>query len=360
MEAIKRLFRGWSWEHWYNLAREDLDAAIGGVRHTAKVLAGIAVAIWLVSGTHVIRQNEVGLKSVCGHLLRGTETPGLRFRLPWPLGAVRRVPLQTQQRVTVGVPAFPTDVAGDDKLALLKGFSDNKKPVLGDGLVLLSADHNVLLVQAVVQYIIVDPKRYVYGSENAELAVKRAATNSLLACAAVTSVDDLLTTARVEVQKQTQELTQQQVDAMDLGLRVVGVELQQVSPPEPVAEFFRGVNGAREERNTTVNQANQYAGEKVPEAQGEADRLVKEAEAFRESRLAAAHGEASQFNALASEFKSNGVTTAERLRDETVEATMAKAKKVQVAGGVDVRITAPNPADAASGAGTSSATPEKK
>ena len=72
-------------------------------------------------------------------------------------------------------------------------------------------------------------------------------------------------------------------------------------------------------------------------------RLTKAAQAYRETRLADANGQAARFGPLSAEFERNGAITAERLRAETIEQIMARAKKVQVAGGADLRLTAPTP-----------------
>ncbi|NUP99584.1 MAG: FtsH protease activity modulator HflK [Armatimonadetes bacterium] len=375
---MKQLFRGWSWEHWYNLAREDIDAAFASVRRAALIAMWAGIGLWVLSGFHAIRQDEVGVETICGRVLRSVEQPGLRYRLPWPMGSVRRVAMQRQQRVTVGIPkggltaaarrgettqaALDTTVADqfdpdadtagsklDDmiKEGQQKNLKEGARVLLGDGLPLVTSDHNVIQVQAVVQYIIKDPKLYIYGSEGAELMLSRAATAALLDQAATTSVDDLLTTARTEVQSNVRQAMNGSLRPYGLGVEVAGIELQKVFPPEAVAASFRSVNTAREEMNTIVNEAVQYQQTVVPQAQGEADKMVAEAQAYRSTREAEARGEASRFNGVLREFASTGPLTGERIRLETMERTLQKANKVQVGGSarspLNITITPPPP-----------------
>ena len=100
---MKRLFRGWSWEHWYNLAREDIEAAFDSVRQAVRIAVYCGLGLWVLSGFHIVRSDEVGVVTICGSVTRGVENPGLRYRLPWPVGAVRKVAVQRQQRVTIGL-----------------------------------------------------------------------------------------------------------------------------------------------------------------------------------------------------------------------------------------------------------------
>ncbi|MBI2299324.1 MAG: protease modulator HflK [Armatimonadetes bacterium] len=346
---MKRLFRGWSWEHWYNLAREDIEAAFDSVRRAAVYAAVVAVGLWLFSGVHVIRQNEVGLPILCGRLLSRTEGPGLHIRFPWPIEAVRRVPMQTQQRVTVGLAkggltanermglfekrAIDTNVGRQfDKTdetqksvleetikAGQEGTTGEKaKDPLGTGLPLLTADHNLVMVTAVVQYIINKPDEFVYGSEDTPLLILRTATNALLQEAARTGVDDLLTVARTAVQGEVKSASQAGLTARRVGVEIVGVELQRLNAPETVKAAFDGVQSALQERTTRVTEAQQYLGQTIPLAESDAGKIVKD---------------------VLSQFRQNPGVTGERLRLETLEKCFAAANKVQVGG------TAQNPVD---------------
>lgn len=374
---MKRLFQGWSWEHWYNLAREDIEDAFASVKRVATIAVYCGLGLWVFSGFHIVRQNEVGLTTHFGKLSRGYEDPGLRYRLPWPVGSVYKVPVQTQQRVAVGIVGG--EITANERLNIFqkraldtnvgrefdntdtterseleevidagqkKATGEGKRTLLGSGLSLLTADHNVIQVQAYVQYIIKDPKQFIYGGEDAPLMITRAATDSLLEASARTKVDDLLTTARAEVQNEVAKSVQAEV-GKQCGIEVAGVQLQRLVPPDAVAQAFRNVNSAREERNTVVNEAQQYLGQTVPQAQGQADQIISEAEGNREKRVAEAKGESSRFWGVLREFRANPDVTGERLRIEAIERALAQAEKVQLGGTlqspVDMNLWTPAP-----------------
>lgn len=371
---MKRLFRGWSWEHWYNLAREDIEEAFASVRRAARYALYAGLALWVFSGLHTVGPNEVGLESFCGRLLRNYEKPGLRYRFPWPVGSVRRVPMQTQQAVQVGFEGTrlseaerlgqaAEDVLADTVAEEVTGVGEeqdsqlreairtggekmgyNMREEAGTGLPLLSGDHNLIRVFAVVQYVIRDPVRYIYATEGAELVLRRAASSALLDAVGSSSVDDVLTSERSTVQEAVRVAVQQVANLHRLGVDVASVQLQKVDAPSPVKPAFDAVSTAREERETRKNEAEQYRATEVPRSTAAAQRLVNGAEAFSAERVATARGDASRFDGVMREYRQTGRLTAERLRLETLEQVLSRANKVYVGGGnAPVNITIMDP-----------------
>lgn len=360
---MKRLFRGWSWEHWYNLAREDIEEAFASVKRAARYVLYVGVGLWIFSGFHTIGPNEVGLETFCGRMLRNYEKPGLRYRFPWPAGAVRRVPMQTQQAVRVGfegtrlseaerIGKVEEDVLANTVAEEITGVGEEEDSALresiraggekmgynmreetGSGLPLLSGDHNLIRVFAVVQYVIRDPVRYIYASEGADLLLKRAAGAALLEAVGAASVDDVLTSERIRVQEAVKRAVQEVATAHRIGVDVASVTLQKVDAPAPVKPAFDAVSTAREERETRINEARQYTATEVPRSQAAASRMINEAEAFKADRVANARGEAERFGGVLREWRQGGRLTGERLRYETLEEVMSKAEKVYIGGG---------------------------
>ena len=375
---MKRLFRGWSWEYWYNLAREDIDEAFDAVRRAARLALYAGIAVWVFSGLHIVKQDEVGMSYVCGRMSTGVEKPGLRYRLPWPMGAVVKVPVERQQRVTVGIPEGGRTAAmrrGDIKIGALDTtvadqFDENvdtqgsdldtsiregaKSQMgqdmsigLGNGLAVLTADHNVLLIQAVVQYYIRDPRAFLTRTEDAALILKRSTIGALVEASAGMTVDEVLTEQRLQLQSTVKERVNRETKPLGLGIEVAGVELQSLTAPDPVAAAFRAVNTAREEMATIVNEATSYQKTVVPDAEGEASSIVSDAESYQTTRIAETKGEAERFGGVLREQQQSGSLTGERLRLETIEKVLAKANKVQVGGstqsGLDVNVIPPAP-----------------
>ena len=77
----------------------------------------------------------------------------------------------------------------------------------------------------------------------------------------------------------------------DLRLPVVAAHLQEVTPPREVADAFRDVASAREDKSRTVNEAEGYHNDLIPKAKGEAAKMLNAA-GFENTALMASCGAA--------------------------------------------------------------------
>ncbi len=143
-------------------------------------------------------------------------------------------------------------------------------------------------------------------------------------------VEDLLTVAKSQIQKRIARKAQNMLDEYGSGLDIVNVNLQEVNPPKEVAEAFRDVASAREEREEKINKAQGYRNTVIPEARGKAHKLISDAEGYREEIINQANGEADKFSSMLNEYRRAKDVTAYRLYLETIEKVLAKTKKFVV------------------------------
>ncbi|MGH7899817.1 MAG: protease modulator HflK, partial [Candidatus Binatia bacterium] len=114
------------------------------------------------------------------------------------------------------------------------------------------------------------------------------------------------------------------------GVKLVTVELQDVTPPDPVKPAFNEVNESRQDRERTINQAQEQANREIPKARGEAERMVTEAEGYAVERVNRARGEAERFNSILAEYKAVPEVTRRRLYLEAMTEILPKVKEVYV------------------------------
>jgi membrane protease subunit HflK len=110
----------------------------------------------------------------------------------------------------------------------------------------------------------------------------------------------------------------------------VHVNLQEVNPPKEVAQAFRDVSSAKEEREERINKAQGYWNAVIPEARGKAHTLTSNAEGYSAEIINQAGGDAEKFSAMLSEYRRAKTVTEYRLYLETIEIILAKAKKFVV------------------------------
>jgi membrane protease subunit HflK len=131
-----------------------------------------------------------------------------------------------------------------------------------------------------------------------------------------------------ELANQAMSVLQSTLDRYDTGLIVSQVLFQNVRPPQEVKEAFDDAISAREDRQRRSNEADAYAKRVIPEARGEAARILAEADGYKAERIAKAQGDAERFNLIASEYKNAPEVTRKRLYIETMQKVLAEANKV--------------------------------
>lgn len=263
-------------------------------------VVGLLVGLYLLSGFYLVRWNEQGVVRRFGQVIASQVPPGLHYRLPWPVDQASVVDVATVRRTET-----PNTLA-------------------------LTGDESLINVQVAVHYRITDPAAYLFALSDPEGAVTDAAQSAIRQIAAQETVDALLTTDKALIQNEAATLTQSALDNYGAGLQVLNVQLLQSSPPEAVADAFRDVASAREDKNTFINEALAYQNETIPVARGEAEKAVQTAKAYQASKVAASTGEANRFASRLAAYQAGPEVTRTRLYLEAVEQVLPGLKKFLV------------------------------
>jgi membrane protease subunit HflK len=195
---------------------------------------------------------------------------------------------------------------------------------------MLSADLNVIDVQWIVQYRIEDPTKYLFRVRESREAIRDTAEAVMRQVVGNRLGSDVLTVGRVAISVQVREEMQKILTDYNTGVRLVTVELQDVTPPDPVKPAFNEVNEARQDRERTINQAQERANQLIPRARGEAIQTVTEAEGYAVERVNRAEGEANRFKAILADYKRSPEVTRKRLYLEAMGSILPSAKALYI------------------------------
>jgi membrane protease subunit HflK len=296
------------------------------------LISGLCVVfLYLLSGVYVVQPDEQGVVRRFGQLVNDQVMPGIHYHLPWPLEHVDRPKTLQVKVMSIGFRMV-------DKI---KGIGP-----LPDETQMLTGDENIIDVQIIVQYRVLDPSAYIFSVETPQWLVRKAAESCLTSIIGSMGVDQVLTTDKLIIQERLKDLTQKTLDRYGCGLQISGTYFQDISPSEEVAYAFRDVASAREDRNRLINEAYGYQSQKIPQVRGQAQQLVYEAEAYKAERVNRAQGEADRFVSLLQEYEKNRKITETRLYVETMEEILPRIRKYildkeEGKGVVDIRMITP-------------------
>ena len=282
------------------------------------LLPWLAVA-YAATGFYAVQPNEVAVVRRCGRLLPERRKPGLHFGFPYGIDRVDRLKILERKRVAVGTSLAERDLG---------------RRVEPQQAECLTGDRNLILVSAIVQYQIERPEDYLVNVAGVPEVVRNAAGSALAGVVSSMKVDDVLTVERIAIQNEVRRATQTALDRYGAGVRVTSISLEGVTPPQEVAEAFRDVTSAREDRQRAVSEAQGYANRTLPQARGEAHQIRLEAEGYADEVVQKARGDVDRFAQMQAQLSpGNRRLTEKRLILETMERVLPRLNKVVVDSG---------------------------
>ncbi len=274
------------------------------------LLIGVLVLVWVASGFYIVDTGQRGIVLRFGKYVETTE-PGPRWHLPWPV----------ESREIVNVDQVRTAEIG---------YRNNvKSKVLRESL-MLTDDENIIDLQFAVQYILKDPKAFLFVNRAPEDTVLQVAETAMREIVGKNKMDFVLYEGRADIAADAKLLMQRILDRYNTGISISQVTLQNIQPPEQVQAAFDDAVKAGQDRERLKNEAEAYFNDVVPRARGVASRLKEEAEGYRLSVTANAEGEAARFVQILTEYQKAPQVTRQRLYLDTMQTVMNNTSKVVV------------------------------
>ena len=287
-------------------------------------LIGLFVILALIySAFYRVEPGHVGVQLLFGKYINQT-TPGGHFWFPGPVGSIIIPSVERTNEITIGYRGTGTGGGGSTGGG---GRTSVNRDVPEESL-MLTGDQNIIDIDFIVQWRIKNAEDFLFNIRDPAATVKLAAESSIREIVGQIPLEDALVRKRAEVQTKTTVLLQKILDDYGSGVFVVDVKLQKVEPPAAVIDAFDDVQRAKQDRERQQNEADAYANDILPKAQGEAARLVQEATAYREQLIKEAEGEAKRFLLVYEAYKGNKAVTTKRLYLERMQEVLKDANKI--------------------------------
>jgi len=196
--------------------------------------------------------------------------------------------------------------------------------------IMLTADENVVRVEMNVQYRITDPERYLFSVTDADDSLRQATDSALRGVIGKYTMDRILTEGRTVVRSDTQRELEQTIRPYNMGITLLDVNFQAARPPDEVKAAFDDAIAARENEQQYIREAEAYANEVQPRANGQAQRILEEGRAYKTRTVLEAQGEVQRFAKLLPEYKAAPEITRQRLYIDSMERLLSNTRKVLV------------------------------
>jgi modulator of FtsH protease HflK len=291
---------------------------LGGITMSVKrtlLLTGLGLftiiaLIAVTTSWYTVDESEQAVVITFGQADETIQDSGLHFKLPWPIQKVEKLSKETFS-LQFGYKQNPDGT--------LETFDKETKMITGDEF--------IVLTDLVVQWRIVEPKKYLFNAQEPRTILHSATSSAIRSIIGSSKIDDALTDGKADIEANTRELLVSLIDKYDIGISIIGVKLQDVDVPnEEVRAAFTAVTDAREMKSTKINEAKKYENQRMSEVEGEINAILSKAEGEKTARIEQANGEVALFNNLYEEYRLNKEITRERLVIETLEAVLPNAQ----------------------------------
>jgi len=276
------------------------------------LIAGVVALGWIASGWFIVQEGQQAVITSFGKYSRTVEA-GWQMRLPYPFQAHEVQPVSQLRQVEVGRTS----------VVAATGLRDSS---------MLTQDENIVDIRFKVQFTIRDLKDFLFENRDPEQAVMLAAESAVREIVGKSTMDSVLYEQRDAIATELVKSIQVQLDRLKAGIQVKNVNLESVQAPEQVQAAFDDVQKANADRERAKNDAQAYANQVIPSAQGDAAKLHEQAEGYKAAVIATAEGDAQRFKSVLVEYQKAPQVTRDRIYIDTMRQVYSNVSKVMVDG----------------------------
>jgi modulator of FtsH protease HflK len=277
----------------------------GGGSPLMWIIAGVALLfLWGFQTIYTVQPDQRGVELLFGQPKDDISMPGLHFHL-WPIETVEIANIQERQ-IDIGSASRSGAQAG----------------------LMLTGDQNIVDVTFAVLYSVIDPAAYLFNVASPDDTVRQVAESAMREVVGRRPAEDIFRDDRAGISEDVRATLQTTLEEYGAGVAVNTVTIEDAAPPRPVADAFDEVQRAEQDEDRFVEEAQQYANQRLGGARGEAAQIREEGAAYKDRVVKEAQGEAQRFISVFDEYSRAPAVTRQRLYLETMESVLRNSNKV--------------------------------
>jgi len=294
------------------MSERDVTPQKGRFQLKPKILLIVIIIIIILgsvlSAFFVVDQTEQAVVLRFGRYNRTTGA-GLQFKLPFGIERNYNVPTQVIQNMQFG---FRTERPGVNTVYAGGDFPEES--------IMLTGDLNIVDVEWIIQYRIVDPRAWLFNVESKAQTIRDISQSVINQLVGDRTIFDVIGSERANIELLAQEKMNDYYKKYGLGINVTTVKLQNIVPPKgEVQDAFEDVNKAIQDMERLINEGKEAYNREIPKARGEAAQMLQVAEGYAAERVNEARGNAARFQAVLEEYETSRDVTRARLYIEMIE-----------------------------------------
>ena len=269
------------------------------------IIGIIILVVLLVTSMYIVDQTEEAVITRFGKYV-ATKGPGLQLKLPFGI----------DRNYTVNVKTVQTQEFG---FRTLRGGSTPSYSSQTSDSTMLTGDLNIVDVEWIIQYRVVDPKAWTFNVNERTATIRDVSRSAINMLVGDRAIMDIMGSERSAIEAAGTAFMNDTFRGYGLGIDVIAVKLQNVTPPTGVQQAFEDVNKAMQDLERLINEGQQAYNEEIPKTRGEAERMIQVAQGYATERVNRARGDIARFNSVYDEYRLSPDVTRQRLYYEMIE-----------------------------------------
>ncbi len=266
------------------------------------ILIGLIVA-YMFKAVYTIQPDELGVELRFGKPKSEISQPGLHFHY-WPIETFDVVNVSERQ---INIPARNSRAGAK---------------------LMLTGDQNIVEVEFTVLYQVSVPNDYLFKVVAPDAMVQQVADSAMREVVGRRPAQDIFRDNRAVIAEDVLKIVQTTLDQYGTGIRINVVNIEDVAPPQEVADAFDEVQRAEQDEDRFIEDANKYSNRKLGQARGQAAQIREDAAAYKNRVVEEAKGEAQRFISVYDEYAKAPEVTRKRLFLETMETVLKESDKI--------------------------------
>lgn len=282
--------------------------SLGGGKSYSLIFLGL-IAFWLYLCVYIVDTDEQAIVLRFGKWVK-TSDPGIHFLIA-PFESKQITKVTAVNVIQIG---FGNTVLGQKERQMLTG------------------DENIVDAPFSIMWKISDPARYQFNLRDRQESIKSIAESAMREVVAKNDVQNVMTNNKDGIELEVAQMTQDILSGYEAGIQITQVKMEDVKPPAEISDAFNDVQKAEADRERSISLAMLEQNKIVPQARGQAARMLQEADGYKQKVIAEAEGEASRFEAILGEYSKAKDVTRRRIYLDTMQQVLSGTNKIVIDG----------------------------
>lgn len=305
------------------------------------IIVGMLVYFFTFGGYFIVKPQEAVIVLRFGRYV-DTYTEDWHWFFPHPVNSLIEIKTNPQF-LTVDFKASST--AMNEEQAQMGGPLDP-----GRDSYLLTGDANIIHASWILSYQVVNPRKYyekclcpenpknddemlsgsdgvAIGTRGPQTLLRETLRNVIIRVTAGKPVDDVLYEKKQEYRDEVQAAFDKAIVALDIGIKINSVTLQQVYPPLRTKAAFGEVTAANQAKSTMIDTANEYRVKQENGVLAEKAEILAAANTYKKQIVAEVKAENIYFEKINTEYAASPDTVLMALYNYTLSDVLDKIQE---------------------------------